>query len=103
MVFKAGISQSRRRSYSASIAVTALSMVSGFFRAHAHAYWTKEVGCVAEWLCSFTIARVHSSLAIVYPMRQPVIANVFEKLPPTQTNCLNSFGNVVEVKISPGG
>src|ERR1019366_8734971 len=72
--------RSRRREYSASIAAT---VSIGPVSASSAPYCAKEVGFEVDWLCNLIIAEISGSGASAYPIRQPVMANVFENEPAT--------------------
>src|SRR5579862_4735365 len=77
-----GTTKSRRLRYSASIFGTDSCDP---FSASIAAFCAIDVGFEVEWLCSFIIAPIIGSGASPYPMRQPVIAYVFETVPATNT------------------
>src|ERR1700676_3385119 len=70
--------RSRLRAYSASIAPTESI---GPRAASSAAYCVIEVVFDVDWLCSLVTAAINGCGASKYPMRQPVIANVFENDP----------------------
>src|SRR3989344_8491429 len=55
-----------------------LTLSWGPFNASSAAICAMLVGLLVEWLCKLSIAFITSLLPAEYPMRQPVIAYVFE-------------------------
>src|SRR5262245_41869177 len=83
----------RRFAYSASITGT-VSMLP-VIAANA-AYWAIDVGFDVDWLCSLISAWISGAGPRVYPMRQPVIANVFDTDPMMMTFSFESFALAIE-------
>src|SRR5437016_6534329 len=74
--------KSRRLRYSASITLTDSC---GPRNASTAAFCAIDVGFDVEWLCSFVIALTIEGGTRPKPMRQPVMAYVFESEPATST------------------
>src|SRR5580700_7080795 len=74
--------KSRRLRYSASITPTESC---GPRNASTAAFCAIDVGLEVEWLCSLFMAVTIGGGTRAYPMRQPVMAYVFETVPATST------------------